>query len=155
MSLYLLNGTATSAVVRLSLHDGPPTWAAVWHYMLHRTPPWAAVWPRLTSDLATALSNLAMCHGPAAAAMLASNGTMSPRTGPAGRPQAAGAAYLSRLLKEERVAIAYFGEGTSSEGELVRKLDEKWRQLTGVKPAGSGGSSSSGARWARSAPHAP
>ena len=27
-----------------------------------------------------------------------------------------------------------------SEGELVRKLDEKWRQLTGVKPAGSGGS---------------
>ena len=32
-------------------------------------------------------------------------------------PQAAGAAYLSRLLKEERVAIAYFGEGTSSEGD--------------------------------------
>ena len=38
-----------------------------------------------------------------------------------------------------------------SEGELVRKLDEKWRQLTGVKPSGSGGSSSSDAAAAAAA----
>ena len=38
-----------------------------------------------------------------------------------------------------------------SEGELVRKLDEKWRQLTGVKPSAGGGSSSSDAAAAAAA----
>jgi 2-oxoisovalerate dehydrogenase E1 component alpha subunit len=38
-------------------------------------------------------------------------------------PHAAGAAYAMKLQKEDRVALAYFGEGSTSEGDFHSGLN--------------------------------